>query len=207
MISMSAHTAVLDALEKGVEQIERDSRAEVVVAIAEASSRYAATTWLAVTATNFLAWFAILYLPFDFAPIFIIPNLLLLAVIVWWLVGKTLLLRRLTPAAQQNQAVQRAARLVFFDENVSATRERVGILVYYSILEGRLEIVADLGIQRCVAEEQWNPLRQRSLQGAPLEELVEVLGSVGKILAERLPREAAGEDELPNRPRLLGVVT
>ncbi len=206
MGSMSAHMAVLDALERGVEQIERDSRAEVVVAIAVASSRYTTTTWVAVTVASFLAWFAVLFLPFDFAPLFVIPNLLLLALAVWWLVGKTPLVRLLTPASQQKLAVQRAARLVFFDENVSATRERVGILVYYSILEGRLEIVPDHGIQRCVAEEQWNPLRLRNLQGAPLEKLSEVLESVGAILAERLPRESEGDDELPNRPRLLGVV-
>ncbi len=203
---MGDPSADLDALEKRVEEIEKTSRAEVVVAVARASSDYHDTVWMVVTIVSFIAWFAILFLPYDFDPVFVIPNLLLIAVLTWFAVARTGLRRLLTPRGRRRAAAERAARLVFVDENVSATRDRVGVLIFFSALEGEVEIVADHGVAANVEEARWNPIRLMRLQGEPLRALHEVLDAVGAVLAERLPRDEPGDDELPNHPRVLGVV-
>jgi putative membrane protein len=61
--------------------------------------------------------------------------------------------RMLTPRAQRNLHVRRAARATFVERGVHATAERIGVLVYISWLEQQIVLVPDLGLAKLVPGE------------------------------------------------------
>src|SRR6185436_10741303 len=74
-----------------------------------------------------------------------------------------------------------AAEAAFVRGEVFATRERTGILVFLALLERRVVVLGDAGINSRVQPEEW------------------------QLLAERgVPRYEEDVDELPDRPRFEG---
>ena len=60
--------------------------------------------------------------------------------------------RRLIPEDRVDRAVEMRARVAFLEEEVFATRDRTGILVFLALFERRAVILADSGIHRSVPE-------------------------------------------------------
>ena len=78
-------------------------------------------------------------------------------------------------------------------------------LVYLSLLERRLEVVADHGILRAVPPLKWNhavfDLKQVALDPRP-EELIKAIRVLGCLLAECLPATHEHRNELSDSPRI-----
>ena len=89
------------------------------------------------------------------------------------------------------------------------TRERTGILIFVSLLEHRVVVLADRGIHARVAEGTWDGVVARIVTGIRAgraeEGLADGIRACGEILAGRLPGRPDDRNELPNAPR--GVET
>ena len=105
------------------------------------------------------------------------------------------------------QQVHRRAAEAFLDEEVFDTRDRTGILILVSLLEHRIEVVGDVGINAKVEKAEWvdvvDRVRQGILQGDLAGGLVDAIGLCGELLHRRgivvLPDDT---DELPDDLRI-----
>lgn len=116
-----------------------------------------------------------------------------------WLVDDELLDRR----------VRTAAEAAFLRGEVFATRERTGVLLFVALLEHRVVVLADSGIEARVAPGEWQAIaddlvaamRRRDLAGG----LCRGIAACGRLLAERgVARQPGDVNELPDAPRLGG---
>lgn len=115
--------------------------------------------------------------------------------------------RLLAGADDMTRAVHRRAMKAFVDEEIFATRERTGILIFISLLEHRIEVIGDAGINRLVSEDEWVDVIERIRTGIRNDDvasgLIEALGSCGKLLEKRgVEIREDDADELSNELRI-----
>ena len=105
------------------------------------------------------------------------------------------------------RAVHRRAMKAFVDEEVFATRDRTGILIFISLLEHRIEVLGDSGINKKVSSDDWIGIVERIQDGIRSGEtakgLIDGIDMCGKLL-ERSGVEVREDDtdELPNTLRI-----
>ncbi|MGD8439931.1 MAG: TPM domain-containing protein, partial [Holophagae bacterium] len=114
-----------------------------------------------------------------------------------WLIGDRLL---------ELRARQRAAA-AFLEEEVFATRDRTGILIFVALFEQQVVVLGDAGINRVVPEGAWQQIVDDVVrgvrQGRPTEALIQAIGDSGRLLeAHRLEIRPDDIDELDNELRV-----
>lgn len=105
-----------------------------------------------------------------------------------------------------DRTVHNRAMRAFVEEEVFNTRDRTGILLFVSLLEHRIEVIGDAGINQRVEADDWIGIVERIRTGIKnnnlTEGLVDAIGMCGRLLEES--GVAAREDdanELSNRVR------
>jgi putative membrane protein len=103
--------------------------------------------------------------------------------------------------------VHQRAGEAFLAEEVFATRERTGILLFVSLLEQRVVVLGDSGINAKVAKEDWEGIVRMIVagmkRGQPADGLVEAIGRCGELLAQHgVARRADDTDELSDNLRM-----
>lgn len=118
----------------------------------------------------------------------------------------TPLRRMLLPAAVRDAAVTRAAQAAFVSHGLTETRERTGILIFVSLFEHQVLILADKGIHLRLGESYWKGHADRIARSVRerrfTEQLCDSIGDMGRQLAQHFPRRADDINELPDRPRI-----
>ena len=104
-------------------------------------------------------------------------------------------------------AVHQRALQAFVEEDVFATRDRTGILLFVSLLEHRIEVVADAGIYRAVNATAWSDITARVRHGieedALTQGLIDGIRACGTLLHEHGFHTTSDDpDELPSRLRI-----
>jgi putative membrane protein len=147
-----------------------------------------------------------IYAPFHVNEHWLPPELVGLFVLGALASAHTPLRRWLTSASRRNRQVAEAAAVAFLDEGVMLTEGRTGVLLYWSLLERRVQILADGGVHAAVPADEWNRLlfeAQASARNAhPVPLLLNTL-THGCHPLGALPASPSDRDELPNAPRVL----
>lgn len=104
-----------------------------------------------------------------------------------------------------HRVAQRAAE-AFISEEVFNTRDRTGILIFVSLLEHRVLVIGDTGINAKVEQSDWHDVVQRVLRGIKdgkfVEGLLDAILRCGVLLEKHgLQRRADDRDELPDSLR------
>jgi putative membrane protein len=109
----------------------------------------------------------------------------------------------LVPDSMKRHRAGRLAREQFFEQRLHLTQARTGVLIFVSVAEHYVEIIADEGINALVSPGTWDKavadFVERVRAGRIAEGFLAVVEVVGTRLAERFPRPADDRDELPNR--------
>ncbi len=200
--------SALDRLEHRVAEVEETTTAEIVTVIARTSGSYRDLAILGGAAAALVALLLLLYLPLDFPAPTVVPLTALAGVAGALIFGRASgLLSRLAMEDRRRAQVRDAARVAFVDEAVSATRERTGLLIYASLAEDRIEVLADHGLDARISAGTWNGIvaraREEAGAGHWVEQLDKVLELAAPVLAEQFPPHEDNPDEIPNRPRVL----
>lgn len=109
---------------------------------------------------------------------------------------------RLIPRAVKRQRAGRLARAQFVEQGLHHTEGRSGIMIFVSVAERYVEIMADQGINDRVPPGSWDGIvrdfvaKVRAKQTA--EAFVVAVERCGALLAEHFPAEPRNPDELPN---------
>jgi putative membrane protein len=198
LLAPEARKQAIDA----VGEIEAVTSAEVVVTVRRQSASYRASDLLAGSALAFAALLCLLFLPQPFAvttmPLDVLVSFGLGALVS----ARSPLLRRLlAPARTRQRNVHAASRAAFVDLGVSRTRGRGGLLVYVSLLEQAVEIVADIGIDPGALGPAWSDAvggLEAAVRRGDVAAFRASLVRLAAPLAQALPRQADDVDELPN---------
>lgn len=115
--------------------------------------------------------------------------------------------RFLAGADDMTRAVHRRAMKAFVDEEVFATRDRTGILIFISLLEHRIEVLGDAGINQKVSADEWadvvEHIRDGIRSGKLAAGLSEGIDMCGHLLEKSgVEMRADDTDELSNTVRI-----
>ena len=109
----------------------------------------------------------------------------------------------LTGASKVEHRVRQRAAAAFLENEVFKTRGRTGVLIFLSIYERRVVVLADAGINSRVAQEEWNAIVAGIVEGIrtghPGKALAGAITRCGELLERHQVESAADDtDELPD---------
>ena len=188
-------------VKEAIVELESRTGAEIVTTVCVSSGHYRHADYL-VGAFASLA--ALLFYFFYPEPLF--DDIALLIVVASYGVGAVLstaatgLRRLLVSRKLMDDNVRKAARAKFVEQGISATRGRTGVLVYVSLFERRVQVVADIGIPTQELGERWTSATAALEAGARrgVEPFLAALRAMGPLFEEAVPREADDINELPD---------
>ncbi|MGB0679176.1 MAG: TPM domain-containing protein [Polyangiales bacterium] len=195
-------------IESTIQAVEQCTAGEIVVAVVERSDDYdGPRAALAVAGCLALTAIALHFWPGATATDWRISTLVLAQAAViaglWWLLGRSVLLRLWLPTATMAAAVMRRAMQHFIAAGVHQTRDASGILIFIAHTEHRVVMLGDRGIHAKVGTEGWQQhvqtLTEGLRQGRAGDALCAVLEALGAELAAHFPPRDDDIDELPNR--------
>ena len=106
------------------------------------------------------------------------------------------------PDADEIKAVHERAELEFYREKVHSTQERTGILIFISLLERRVVILADQGISEKLTPQVWEKVVEGLLGHIRKNDLgiglTQAIESCGELLAASFPSRPGDTNELSN---------
>lgn len=111
-----------------------------------------------------------------------------------------------TLKAEIDEEVHQRALQIFYENKLTNTKDRTGILIMVSLLEHRVEILADVGINEKVEKDTWQkllvPFISQIKKGKFADGMVDMITTCGDILAHHFPKKDDDENELSNKPIL-----
>ncbi len=194
-------------VQEAVAQAEARSAGEIVVMVLPASHAYPEAQLRAAL---------LLALPSALLPAYLISSALWRPELMPWLFlaifcVAVLLLRRLAvlmpsllrpfiaPEAAAFE-VEREAILSFYRENLHRTRRATGVLIFFSVLEQRVWILADSGIDAVLPQALWQELMQDLTSGIrarrQADATVQAVERIGTLLQEYFPPDPEDSNEL-----------
>ncbi|MBI3064779.1 MAG: TPM domain-containing protein [Deltaproteobacteria bacterium] len=111
--------------------------------------------------------------------------------------------RRMISKDRIADAVQARSLAAFTGHGLHYTKAHTGILIFASLLEHRVVVLADRGINEKVAAGTWNEIvnmiTESLKSGDGCDGFCKAIDRCGEILAQHFPRSADDRDELPNK--------
>jgi len=106
------------------------------------------------------------------------------------------------PKSVKHRRARRLAREQFVAQGLHLTRDRTGVLIFVSVAERYVEIIADTGINAKVPPESWDQMVTDFVAQVRARHIADgflaVVNATGDLLAEHFPRPDEYLDELPN---------
>ena len=204
----------LNQIKKAVEKAERETSGEIVPYVVEMSDTYEVAEWRAGMLCGALALGGFVavrqlseaWLPFDFVE---------MALVMMLASAVGALLIHFVPSLQRFFAgkhlmdvrVHQRATQAFVAEEVFATRDRTGILIFLSLLERRVLVLGDSGINAKVKQPEWDGIVQLIVsairQGKTTEGLIAAIRECCRLLGQHgVTRRPDDKDELPDTLRI-----
>lgn len=195
-----------DALAEAVREIEKNTDAEIVVVVRGRSGTYRHADYLFGAIVALIGLVVVLFSPWEFRTFWIPFDVIALFVAGAFVSSRGDWLRRLlTTKTFRVKAARAGAAAMFYEAGIANTSAENGVLIYVSLLERQMEVIADRGILKAVPPLEWNhsvfELKQLAKEPEPAK-LVQGLGSLGNLLAEHLPATGENPNELADGPRI-----
>jgi putative membrane protein len=129
--------------------------------------------------------------------------LTLLFVVFHEIVKRTYWLKRwFISQREMDEEVEEAALTGFYKEGLYRTRDETGVLVFISVFEHKVWILADRGINQKVDKDQWADIVKIIVDGIKhkraAESICEAVAKIGDLLKKHFPIRPDDTDELIN---------
>src|SRR5262249_32391757 len=146
-----------DEIAAAIREIEKKTNAEIVVVVRGRSGTYRHADYLFGAILALLALIFILLSPWEFHAYWIPIDVALVFVAGTFVSSRGDWLRRiLTTKKFQAKAARTGAAAMFYEAGIANTSAENGLLIYLSLLERRMEVIADRGILKSVPPLKWN---------------------------------------------------
>lgn len=188
-------------VQSAITDAERATSGEIVAMITARSSSYAHVSilWAALAALAvplpliYWTWWPIQYI--------YLLQLVVFATLALLLSWQPVRLR-LVPAGMKKARAHRRAVEQFLAQNLHTTAGRTGVLIFVSVAERYVEILADTGIRERVPPSEWqgivDNLTEAIRMGHAADGFVNAIGRIGQHLATHFPPGTVDPNELPN---------
>ena len=193
-----------ERIRQAVVAAEQRTSGEIVPMLVSASARYAEVE-LAGLAIGLVIGTLATFIWHD-------PWQALHSQLLWPLVGAILgfilstipaVKRRFIPKERIDEAVHLRSLAAFTANGLHHTRAHTGILILASLLEHRVVVLADRGINEKVQPGTWDEvvriLTAGLKSGNACDAFCKAIGRCGEILAQHFPRPPDDKDELANK--------
>lgn len=213
-ISQLFSNSDLERIAEAVKIAEGKTSGEIVPFVVERSDAYESALWRGGFALSASVWLGIV-LWYELSSTWFPLRLLeiLMALFLAQAIGMLLVLfvpawrRFFAGEDARARAVKQAAQAAFLSEEVFKTRERTGILIFMSLLERRVEVLGDAGINAKVAQTEWEDVVQTIVASMraqqPAEGLIAAIQKCGALLQRQgVLRRVDDADELSNTLRM-----
>lgn len=212
----------LDLVDTAVKKAESKTSGEIVTAIIKESYDYAASELIFSLLGGFLYFMIMLFfipsvetflqgLFWDYSVHYVVFfygfSTFILIGLLYVISNSKFIDRLVIPKKVMKLKVHQRALRHFIESGVSQTKDRTGILIFISLLEQRVEILADRGIGEKISGERWNDLVEDLITGIKAgkvtEKLCETISRCGIILEEHFPISVDDVNELSDQIELL----
>jgi putative membrane protein len=208
-----------ERVREAVQRAEERTAGEIVPVVVPRSDEYEVATWRGAVLAGLLALIGVLLvlqfysgwgLGWLYTPWGVALVVLGASVLGGGLTTAVRPLRRLAAGEELlDETVHRRALQAFVEEEVFNTRDRTGILIFVSLLEHRVEVLGDAGINQQVAADDWVEIVDRIREGIRQDQftdgLVEAVEMCGRLLERRgVAARPDDENELSNTVRTPG---
>lgn len=185
---------------EAVRSIEASSSAEVVVEVRSQSGTYAHADGRFGALVAFAGLLFVLFSPWTFDPIWV-PVVVVFTYAAGFMasMASDFIRRLMTFQREREQKVRTHAMATFVERGVANTGREIGLLIYLSLLERRIELIADRGVLDAVPVLEWNQLLETAhARKATTATLLDVLRALQPLLTRYLAARADDRDELAN---------
>lgn len=189
-------------ISEAIKSAESQSTGELVTVISEASDDYwfIPSLWASLIALLVPAVLILVGTWWDTATVFSIQLGVFLGLVVLFRIPA--LKHALVPKSIKQLRASRVAREQFFIQGLQNTQGRTGILLFVSIAEHYVEVIADKGINDVVPDGTWdkvvNDFVTRVKAGQHAEGFITAINDCGEIMRKYFPASDVNPNELPN---------
>ncbi len=193
-----------ERIQQAVTAAEKKTSGEIVPMIVGACRPYAEIELGGLAAGLVIGTLAALFLHDPWGPIQTQLSLPLAGGILGYILCRIpAIKRRLISKDRLTETVHLRSLAAFTGQGLHHTRAETGILIFVSLLEHRVVVLADRGINEKVEAGTWDEIVNRitaSLKsGNGCDGFCKAIERCGEILAQHFPRSADDRDELPNK--------
>ncbi len=190
-----------EAVSAAIREAEKRTCGQIVCVLAHSSSDYAYVPILWASLLSLLVpWPLINFTQWSVQRIFLLQ--LVVFILAGFLFSWTPVRVALVPRAVRRAQAHRAALEQFVVRRVTHTRNRCGILIFVSMAEHYVRVIADEGIAQKVHEAEWQAaidvLISHIRDGRIAAGFVAAIERCGAVLATQAPPNGSA-DELPDR--------
>src|SRR4030095_3417061 len=140
-----------------VKEIENATDAELVIVVRRVSGSYAQADYLFGFLLALLVLLFLLFSRYSFHTYWVPIDVVLFFVGGAFISSRSNFLRRVfTREKFRSQTVRTAAAAMFYEAGIANTNAEMGLLIYLSLLERKLELIADRGVLKKVPAQEWN---------------------------------------------------
>ncbi|HEX5340365.1 MAG TPA: TPM domain-containing protein [Gammaproteobacteria bacterium] len=180
---------------------EQRTSGEFVAMLAQSSDHYIflPLLWAALLALILPGILLLAAAPLTFVEIYHLQLLcfIVLALLFLFVPGLHL---KLVPQSVKHARASRLARAQFYQQGVHMTGEHSGVLLFVSLAEHYVEIVADKGIHEKLGEAHWQGIVDDFIvevrRGRIADGFVKAITACGESMAQHYPKRANDRDEL-----------
>lgn len=197
------------AIREAVAQAEQTTSGEIVVVVARRSSAVGhvpflnfCLAFLVLLSTGSGDWLGDQLLHFGVNMPFVGVSMITLLAGIWgWKASQIPAIQRalIVPFDQESQ-VQQRAELEFYNAKVHRTGSGTGILLFVSMMEHRVVVLADRGISEKLPATTWNELVVTILSGIKSKQasqgMVAAVKRCGELLSQHFPLAKSDKNEL-----------
>jgi putative membrane protein len=196
-------------IEKDIAQIELKTEAEIVPVIVRSSSAYyqSQVTLMLIAAMIFILFWEtfVPHLYWDYwlpATVILAAGLAFTFFVAPRLAQIQGLRRLLTIRSEEMEQCWKRARLEFFENRLHHTDDSVGVLIYVSLLEHVVIVLADKKITEKLPAETWQNVVDQIVIGIKNKQMAlgykKGLQECSNLLIENFPVKSGDVNELPN---------
>jgi len=205
----------LDKIKNAVKEAESKSSGEIVTAFIPESDSYAVYELLFSVVLAFIVFSFSLFFFSDiesflktkfwdyssyYSVMFFGFTSFLLIFILYFFANISFVDRIVVPKQVMNEKVKNRAMRFFVESGVYETKDRTGILIFISLLERKVELIADSGIASKIDTKEWDEVVNLIVEGIKndswVENLIVAIEKCGNLLEKHFPIADDDENEL-----------
>jgi len=188
------------ALTTAVKNVEKKSAAEIVIAVRRQSHNYVHVYLLIAFLVYIATLSTMIFVDEPFSHHALILDPLFAAMLFGYCSSHVTPLKRwLTPVSVRKRWVAMTAKATFYEKGIHNTLKRTGLLVFISLVENTIYLVADTGILKAVEGKGWCESVSRfesAIKGHDALHVAKELEILGTLLADVLPVQKDDVNEL-----------